>query len=207
MYQQAQLKPGLSRLHRLGRVRNVRLGAALALSLAIAFIAWLATSDGGSSRANPATDSQSALAAIQKTAGTGPVAQSVADLKAFAAAAGHPIYWAGPKADLTYELTKTTNGRVYVRYLPPGVKVGVNEPYLTIATYPYPNAFAAVQTLAKNSGGGIKLDRGGIALVDRAYPKSIHLAFPGQNYEVEVFSPTPALTRQIVESGEISAIR
>ena len=107
----------------------------------------------------------------------------------------------------TYELTQTRIGRVYVRYLPPGVLVGINKPFLTIATYPFPHAFAALNALVKNQGGGIKLDHGGIALVDRAYPKSVHLAYPGSDYEVEVFSPSPPRTREVVVSGHVGPVR
>jgi hypothetical protein len=206
VHQEAQLKPAISQLDRLGRLPRVRLGAVIAIALAAAFVAWLAATNGSHSPAkNPPVISQSG--AIEKVAGTGPVAASVADLKRFAAAVGHPIYWAGPMAGNTYELTQTRIGRVYVRYLPPGVPVGVKKPFLTIATYPFPHAFNAVNALVKNQGGGIKLDHGGIALVDRAYPKSVHLAYPGSDYEVEVFSPSPASSREIVASGQIASIR
>jgi hypothetical protein len=208
MYQEAHPKSGLSQLDRLGHGPHVRFGAVLALALAAAFVAWLVVGNRGhSSPANPAAASKPvAGAATPQTAGVGPVAQSVQDLKQFAAAIGHPIYWAGPKLGNTYELTQTRNGRVFIRYVPSGVRVGVNKPLLTIATYPFPHAFAALQALAKNQGGAIKLDHSGIALVDQAYPKSIHLAYPGLDYEIEVFSTSPLRTRQVVASGQIAAL-
>jgi hypothetical protein len=206
MHQEAQVKSGLSQLDRLGRVPHVRLGAVLALALAAAFVVWLVVrDDGNSSTATPSTIAHPA-AATPKTAGTGPVAESAQGLKAFAAAIGHPVYWAGPKLGSTYELTQTNTGRVYVRYLPAGVQVGVKKPFLTVATYPFPKAFAALKALAKHQGGAIKLAGGGIALVDKAYPKSIHLAYPGSDYEVEVFSPSPPGTRAAVVSGQVTAI-
>jgi len=206
VHQEAQVKSGISQLDRLGRLPRVRLGAVIAIALAAAFVAWLAVRNGSHSVAtNPPAISQSG--AIEKVAGTGPVAASVGDLKRFAAAVGHPIYWAGPMPGNTYELTQTRIGRVYVRYLPAGVPVGINKPFLTIATYPFPHAFAALNALVKNRGGGIKLDHGGIALVDRAYPKSVHLAYPGSDYEVEVFSPSPPRTREVVVSGHVGPVR
>ena len=73
------------------------------------------------------------------------IAASVGDLKALAARLGHPIYWAGPRAGYTYELTQTPSGKVYIRYLPSGTKVGDPRPrFLTVATYPFPGAYAAV---------------------------------------------------------------
>ncbi|HEY3185396.1 MAG TPA: hypothetical protein VGJ77_21310 [Gaiellaceae bacterium] len=196
------MKSGLSPLNRLGHVPRVRLGAVVAVALAAAFVVWLVVRDSDHPAAAPA-----AAPAIPKTAGVGPVAQSLAGLKRFAAAADHPIYWAGPKTGKTYELVQTTNGRVYIRYLPPGVVPGAKKWFLTVATYPYPGAFASLSALAKHQGGGIDIGHGGIALVDKAYPKSVHLAYPGVEYEVEVFSPSPALSRRVVVSGQVTAIR
>src|SRR5919201_2839756 len=51
---------------------------------------------------------------------TGSKAASVEQLKALASALGHRIYWAGARKSVTYELTRTKDGSVYVRYLPLG---------------------------------------------------------------------------------------
>ena len=138
-----------------------------------------------------------------------PTAASVADLKALAASLGHPVYWAGPKAGYTYELTRTTNGKVYIRYLPAGVAVGAARPtYLTVATYPFPKALAAIRREAKATGGEtVKLPDGGLAVVDASYPKSVHLAWPGAGYQVEVFDPSPRQARRTVADGSVVAIR
>lgn len=132
-------------------------------------------------------------------------AVSVAALKAHARALGHPIYWAGPRRGQTYELTETANGNVFVRYLPPGVKAGSSRPYLSVATYPFPDAFAALERTA-NGATTIKLAHGGIGIVDSAYPKSVHVAFPGSNYEIEVFDPSPRVARRVVASGTIAPV-
>jgi hypothetical protein len=134
-----------------------------------------------------------------------PAEVSVAGLKTHARALGHPIYWAGPKRGLTYELSATSNGSVFVRYLPPGVKPGSTTPYLSVATYPFPDALAALQRTAK-SGATIRLAHGGIAIVDSSYPKSIHIAFPGSNYEIEVFDPSPRVARTVAASGAIAPV-
>lgn len=204
MQQGAQLKSGLGQLDRLGRVPQVRLGAVIAIALAAAFVVWLVLRNGDES---PAAKPSANASAVATAAGIGPVAQSVEQLKSFTAGTGHPVYWVGSKPGYTYELTQTSNGRVFVRYLPEGVAVGVEKPYLTVATYPFPKAFAALKALAKSQGGAIKLDHGGIALVDRRYPKSVHVAYPGVAYQVEVFSPSPASTRDVVVSGQVAAIR
>ena len=76
-------------------------------------------------------------------------AASVAQLRGIPAETGHPLYWAGRRSEFTYELTRTADGNVYVRYLPPGIPVGAREPnYLTIGTYPRPRALRALRGLA-----------------------------------------------------------
>ena len=183
---------------------RVRFGAVIALALAAAFVAWLIVGMRGHS-STPL--SKSSTNGIQAIAGTGPEAMTTEGLKSFAAAVGHPVYWVGPRPGMTYELTQTSNGRVYVRYLPAGVKVGVGEPYLTVVTYPFAHAFAALTAVVKREGGVIKLGQGGIAIVDKAYPKSVHLAFPGSDYQIEVFDPSPPLARAIVVAGQVGPIR
>ena len=136
----------------------------------------------------------------------GPVAASLEELRTLAAGLGHPIYWAGPKAGFTYELTQTSSGRVFIRYLPSGTKVGdPRAQFLTVATYPFPRAYAVVAKMATGSGR-IGLAHGGVAVVDSAYPKSIHLAFPGVSDQVEVFDPSASTGRKLVASGAIRPV-
>src|SRR3954447_3649565 len=45
-------------------------------------------------------------------------------LRATAAAIPHPVYWLGTQPDDAYEFTQTKDGRVDIRYLPPGANVG-----------------------------------------------------------------------------------
>ena len=106
---------------------------------------------------------------------------------------GHPIFWLGPKKGYTYELTQTGNGKIYVRYLPHGVDVGADKPYLTVATYPFPGAYAAIRKQATAKGAvTARLAGGGVAVLDDGYPESVHVAYPGVDYQVEVYDPTPA---------------
>ena len=141
--------------------------------------------------------------------GAGPTAASVDELKSLASELGHPIYWAGARPGYRYELTRTTSGNVFIRYLPAGAKVGdPRARFLTVATYPFPGAFAAVTRAARAAGGAatIKLAHGGIGVVDGAYPKSIHIAYPGVSYQIEVYDPSPSAGRKLVASGAISPV-
>ena len=148
-------------------------------------------------------------AATPGASGAVPTAASVDELKSLADELGHPIYWAGTRPGYTYELTRTTQGKVFIRYLPPGAKVGDSRPgFLTVATYPFPGAFAAVTKAARAAGSAatIRLADGGIGVVDGAYPKSIHLAYPGVNHQIEVYDPSPSAVRKLVASDAISPV-
>jgi hypothetical protein len=132
-------------------------------------------------------------------------AVTVADLKALAFKVGHPIMWAGPEAATTYELTQTTDGRIYVRYLPAGVKVGDQRPnYLTVGTYPQSSALAVLKaSAAKSKAETIKLAGGALALIDTTKPTSVYLARPGDAFQVEVYDPSASTARQLVTAGRI----
>jgi hypothetical protein len=172
---------------------RIRLGAIVALAFAASLIAWLVVRDGGSS----ATPEQ-----------TGAVEVSVGRLRNVADALGHPIFWLGPKQGYTYELTQTGDGKVYVRYLPPGVDIGTDKPYLTVATYPFPGAFAEVRKQARGSGSvSARLAQGGVAVLDAAHPQSVHAAYPGLDYQVEVFDPTPSAAMKTVAAGRLASLR
>src|SRR2546421_4851970 len=77
-----------------------------------------------------------------------PAAVSESQLKSLASQSSQPIYWVGPKHG-TYELTRTTDRRTYIRYLPSADKVGDRTPnYLTVGTYPTKQAFSALRRAA-----------------------------------------------------------
>src|SRR5207244_741082 len=96
----------------------------VALAIVIGLILWLLLRGGGTTSAKPVPLAPASAASIER-------------LDAFASSVGHPIYWAGSQPSYRYELSRTKDGRVYIRYLPPGVKLGDPHPrYLTIGTYP-----------------------------------------------------------------------
>lgn len=136
-----------------------------------------------------------------------PVAATLKDLKALATSVKHPVYWAGAKSGNTYELTQSSTGQIFIRYLPKGAQVGSSTPYLTVATYPFQGAYAAILALTRQKGvHKLTLKGGGIGLVDSKDPKSIHIAYPNVNYQIEVFDPSPAAARKLVTSGHIVGV-
>jgi hypothetical protein len=117
-----------------------------------------------------------------------------------------PIYWAGPQRGFRYEFTRTSNGRIYVRYLPAGVNVGdKRSKFLIVVTYPFSGAYRALTAVADNRGD--KLAGGGLALVDAKYPKSVHIAYRNVNYQIEVYDPSPRRSRTVALSGQVQPIR
>jgi hypothetical protein len=139
--------------------------------------------------------------------GSSAEAASQSDLRALASSVGHPVYWVGPRGNTTYEVIRAPGGKIIIRYLPRGVKVGTPKPYLSVATYPFPGAFRAIQASAKQPNQEtINVTGGGLAVLDKSYPKSIHLAYPDSKYQVEVFHPSAAQVRELVSSGKVSTI-
>jgi hypothetical protein len=177
-----------------GRSRTGRrawVAGVIAVVIAAAVIAWLTVGrDSSSSTKGPVAS------AVQ------PVALNAAGLATLAGTVGQPIYWAGQRNGYLYELRRTDNGNVYVRYLPPGVDAGAKgAKYLIVATYPFSHALAALEKVA--GGRGIQVPGGGLALVDPKYPKSVHLAFPKVDYQVEVFDPSPKRALEVATSGQV----
>lgn len=153
------------------RTPAVLIAGTITLAVAIGVVLWLLLRGGG----EEAKPSQRAPA----------TAASVKRLDAFASSVGHPIYWVGSQPRSTYELSRTKDGRVYIRYLPAGVKLGNSNPnYLTVGTYPQPHAFATLRATAKKQGvQTIHLAGGGLAFQYKSRPTSVYLA-PGETYEV-----------------------
>ncbi len=106
----------------------------------------------------------------------------------------------------TYELTETSGGNIFVRYLPKGVHVGdPRASFLAIGTYPYSGALKALQTIAK--GKGTALTGGGLAVTTAGHPGNIHIAYPGLAYQIEVYDPVPGRAHTIALSGRVKPVR
>jgi hypothetical protein len=166
----------------------------VAAAVVAVFSAWFITRDNGARVSIPPIGS--------------PAAVSQAQVRGLAAQTNHPLYWAGPKRGV-FELTRTSDGRVYVRYLPSAAKVG--DPaatYLTIGTYPSKDAFTAIRRAAARRGAvSLKIDHGGLVVFNQSTPKSVYFAYPGATYQVEVYDPDPQLARTLVLGGKITPIK
>jgi hypothetical protein len=138
----------------------------------------------------------------------GPVVLSATQLERFAAGAGRPVYWAGPRSGYEYELTRTPSGRVFVRYLPQGYVAGDTRPeFMAVATYPTAGAFDNLRHATKTGGSAAAVAGGGIAVTWRHSATNVYLAYPHTDYQVEVFNPVPGHARKLLLNGAIVPVR
>ena len=138
---------------------------------------------------------------------TKPTAATRADLQTFAQRVGHPIYWAGPKPGYTYELSTTSNGGVFIRYLPARREGRRPEGGLSDGCHvPVSAALRGRRQDRERRGHRSSSRTAGSASSTPRYPKSIHLAYPGSDYQIEVYDPSPSAGRKLVASGAISPV-
>ena len=179
------------------RRQEIRVGAVIAVAVAIGLVVWLVAVRGGGS-SKPKT-----------TASIPPTAASPDRLRSLSKDVGHPIYWIGPETSTTYELTKTPSGRVYVRYLSGGAPVGTqNASYTFVGTYPFPDAYAALKSLAnKGTNKSFSAPGGGLAVYAKSTPTNVYLAYPGSSVQIEVYDPSPSHARELISSGRVAPVQ
>jgi hypothetical protein len=136
----------------------------------------------------------------------GPVALTETQLLNKASNVGQAIYWAGAAKQhgVHYEYTRRNN-KIWIRYLPKGVKENQRPAQLLIiGTYPLANAYKQLKKLAK--GRGVVGNDGSFVWVRKGDPKSVYIVWPGRPYEVEVYSPNPQRAAKIAESGQVGTV-
>jgi hypothetical protein len=177
-----------------GRIHLIVLGIAVAAAALV--VVWLFLNRAGSST-------------LRAAAGNGPALTSQSQLEGLAASLDQPVYWAGPRAGYSYEVTVARGGRVYVRYLPHGVKAGdPRASFLVVGTYAEPGAFVDLKRAAKQNGSvSVGIDRSGIVVFSSQRPSSVYFSYPGAKYQVEVYSPSGNAARSLVLGGKITPVR
>ncbi|HEX3172604.1 MAG TPA: hypothetical protein VHQ43_00095 [Solirubrobacterales bacterium] len=164
--------------------------AVLSVALVAAIVVWVVR-DNGSSDTNAEV-----VTAVQ--------------LSEAAAVAGHPVYWLGPRPGTSYELTEGEGGPFYVRYLSGGAAAGDERAdFVTVATYPQPGGVASLRRSARERPGAkiARTDDGAVLLVDPSSPKNAHLAYPGADLQIEVYSPAPGEALRLASRGKVQRVR
>lgn len=140
----------------------------------------------------------------------GPEVVTPSQLAEFAAESGEAVYWIGPRAGATYELTASSGGPTYVRYLRDGAEAGDPRPdFVTVATYPGQAGAAELRQRAREEPAA-ELGRsadGALLLADPSSPKSAYLVYPDAGAQVELFSPIPDHARRLAAKGEVRPVR
>lgn len=116
------------------------------------------------------------------------------------------IYWVGPRDGDRYEFwAPHLMGYQFVRYLPVGVPAGADSTdYLIVGTYYVPGAFAVLKTQA--DGKTLAGPDGSVIYVNAKDPKSVYVAFPNVDYEIEIYDPSPAVALETAKSGDVRPV-
>jgi len=175
-----------------GRGKLIGIGIAVVAVVAVAVALIAGGSDDDSSSASSEAASIVSLDELREASGS----------------ADNPIYWAGPQDGAELELSHSEGGRTYVRYLTDGARAGdPSNEFLTVGTYPFPDAAAALRKLSKEPGGILaSAPGGGVVYFNRERPENVYLAFPGSSLQVEVFDPNAKRALGLVASGLIVPI-
>jgi hypothetical protein len=176
--------------------------AALAVFAAVAIAVWQLDSDSnGNSEASDTT-------VATQPVGVPPKVVSTATLKTIATAAGRPVYWVGARKGTRIEYTQTEDGNTFVRYLTGSADAGDQRNlYVVVATYAQPDAYARVQSVARQKHYAVeRLANGAVAVTRPDSPRNVHVVFPGLQYQVEVYAPTSAQAQQIVRNGALAPV-
>ena len=178
---------------------QLRLGAVIAVALAAGFLVWLLVirDSGSSGGSGPAAK-----------AGAGPQAATSSSLVNLQNEVGHPVYWAGDQPNTNLEVTNEKDGRVYVRYLTGDAQIGDPKPsFLTIGTYPVKGAIRALQKQEGKPGEKIIHCSGGALIAtNENSPTSVYVAYPGQDWQIEVYDPDAAKALSLATSGDIQPV-
>jgi hypothetical protein len=190
-------KSGFGKLN----VKRVRLGLAALLVLAALVVGAIALL-GGSDE----SESASGGSEFESNA----VALSASELLAKAGALSGPVFWIGPRAGTdSYEFSSTPDGRVYIRYLTGGAEAGdPRADFLTVGTYPVPEAAQALADAAKSGEGGRKLSQHeGYEVLSSKGSTNAYVVFEDQpELQIEVFSPQPGEAATLAASGVLKPV-
>jgi len=118
---------------------------------------------------------------------------------------GHEVFWAGERPDTEVEISDDPSRNVHLRYLTGDSEAGTDEQtFLDIGTYPFKNAFATTQDLAKQSALTEVPVSGGVGFYDQKRPYSVILSFSDEpDLQIEVYHPEKNAALEVVRAGDI----
>jgi hypothetical protein len=187
--------PGAQPVRTIASSGWLRIGASVAVAIVVGVVVWLIVKD-NEEASKPDVPSATPSAATLSTVRTLP------------GEFGHDVYWAGASRTATYEITQVDRS-MFIRYLPPGVKVGDPRPdFLTVGTYPIPKAYSLLKRQARQPGRQLRPTAGGgIAVWSDKRPQSVYLAFPRSDLQIEIYDTSATRARRLAITGAVEPIR
>jgi hypothetical protein len=185
-----------------GGAGRPRIGAVIAVALGIGFLVWLVFIRGDDGEETTAAPEQPAP--VSEIA---PTEATPADLLELQEEAGHPVYWLGEMEGREIEMSRTTDGNIYVRYLDPGTEAGEKAPFLTVSTYPFADAYGALEVVAERPGSvSQRLEDGALVVRAGESATSVYVAWPDEDVQVEIFDADPEEALSAATSGELTPL-
>jgi hypothetical protein len=79
---------------------------------------------------------------------------------------------------------------------------------MTVATYPVPNATAALRRALKTRPDAelARGDDGAVVLIDPNTPGSVRLAYPGSDQQVELYTPNVRDSIRLATNGSVQPV-
>lgn len=100
-------------------------------------------------------------------------------------------FWLGPQPGAKYTLNVTAGSQVFIRSLPNGQGIDdISQSFVIVGTYPQANAYAITEAAGAQPNGVTFLNAdGAMVYYSKLLPTNVYLAFPNQDYEIEIFDP------------------
>lgn len=117
-----------------------------------------------------------------------------------------PLYWVGERPGTKLEVTLTSRGGTYIRYLPDDAEVGTKQPYLTIGTYDAIDGYSGLAAAKKSDAEVVQGSNGAVIATFKSTPNSTYFAFPNGSFQVEVFSPNAGEARDLTDKGTVRLV-
>ena len=175
---------------------RIRVTAAIAVAIAAGLLVWLLlikSDDDSSSAGNQSPSPPKAVSVVSES-------ELLGTLKG----TGYPIYWAGPRVDVEYEVSRPSPDRTFVRYLPKVEESESEIPFLTVGSYRRSDPLAEIKELGQEPGAVlVQAAGGGAAYAEGPDATSAYLAFPGIDTQIEVFDPEAGQALDLIRSGAI----
>jgi hypothetical protein len=175
---------------------GVRITAIVAVVIVVGLLVWLLLIKGDGDEASPAPEPTASSKQVSLV--------SESELLGALRGVGYPVYWAGPRLGVEYEVSRLPEGRTYVRYLPEGEEVESKTPFLTVGSYELADALKEITKLGQKPGAIlVEIAGGGSAYAEGPEATSAYLAFPGVDTQVEVYDPQGGRALKLIRSGAI----